>query len=96
MLTDPTAALNWFNTGSAPPGLPQSLGDLINLVKNSVGQMWQQIVKPMHSEAGDLCESASPFKPVPGDFASVPASPDGIDMDLAAYWSNAACCVRPH
>ena len=49
----------------------------------------------MHSEVGDLCESASPYAGVPADFGLVPETPFGIPMQLASYWSNAddACVV---
>ena len=93
ILTDPAVGLGWYDTDSAGAAFPNSLLDLLNKAINDPGALIQ-LFSSMHSEAGDLCESSSPFPPVPDDFAHVPSTPFGIDMELASYWSNAAhACV---
>ncbi len=94
ILTDPAVGLGWYDTDSAPQGFPSSLFDLIDkAIHDPVGLI--QIFMQMHSEAGDICEASSPYPGVPGDFASVPSTPYGIDMELASYWSNQdhACVI---
>ena len=94
ILTDPAIGLGWYDTDSGGPDFPDSVADLLHKVLTDPGGLFQ-LISSMHSENADICESSSPFGPVPDDFAHVLERPFGIDMELASYWSNEkdACVV---
>jgi hypothetical protein len=95
ILTDPIFALYWYDADSAvAAGFPSSVAEALDWALHDRAKLVRGI-EQMHSEVGDLCESASPYAGVPADFGLVPETPFGIPMQLASYWSNAdhACVV---